>query len=335
MIGLKDYIFENSEVQASLDWMKKKYKEFNETLFNNELPECELEAKKLKKRMLGLFTFQEKIWMQNPTYMHGYKRYRMYRKIGGKLTLLSNILEIHPTIYLNTSGYFRDELAMESTLIHEMIHFYTYKDCWAPAQAHGKDFNMMCSIIGNRGKKKYGKDFDLSIYADAGKFSEDEDTKKKAEERIKRLGLSALIVSVSKDRYPERVIFISPSSLQLFMNKIHKAHDRIGNLEKVFFLKDVTPLADTEYFDNLVKSRKYGAFYLPENITEIWNKIIVSPELETLYDRNKEVIESKFIKFLKKVKEKIVSLFIKPDTNLSIEDIEKTGVMEPIELKDA
>ena len=335
MIAFKDYIVENSGVKASLSWMKEKYKEFNEALFNNELPECELEAKKLKKRLLGMFSFKEKIWLRNQFTIRGSKHYRIMKSENGKLKPVSNILDIHPAIALNTDGYFRDELAMESTFIHEMIHFYTYKDGYAPAIAHGKDFTTLCTIIGNRAKKKYNKEFDLSIYADIGKFSVDDETKKKDEERLKRLGLAVLIVSVKNDKYPERVIFLSPSSLQLFINQIHKAHDRLGNLEKIFYLDDVTSLADVDYFDSLVKSRKYGTFYIPENVPEIWDQIILSPKLEILYDSTKQVVESKIMKFFRKVKEKIMNLFIKPETNLSVEDIEKIGIIEPTELENA
>lgn len=49
------------------------------------------------------------------------------------------------------------ETDMEDTLIHEMIHYYTYKDGLAPKQAHGTEFRKVCDYIRALAKQKHGK----------------------------------------------------------------------------------------------------------------------------------------------------------------------------------
>lgn len=332
MISLITYVNENSGVKVTLGWMKEKYAEFNETLFDNKLPECRLEVTKLKNKMLGLFSFDDKIFCLNPRNIGGNKKYRMYKSENDKPKSINDISEVHPTISMNNEGFFRDELAMESTLIHEMIHFYTYKDCWAPAIAHGKEFKQWCTIIGSKGKKKYSKDFDLTVYADYGKYEADDATKKREEAKLLKHGLGMVIVEVEKDRYPERVMFTTNTYTQLIINEARKEHVKHRNLKKILVVRDILDLMPHEYFQNFVKTRAYGRFYLPENVTEIWDKIILSPNLEIVYDKEKGITEGKIKEILRKVKEKIVNLLVKPKTNLSVEDIEKIGIIEPIDM---
>lgn len=334
MISLSEYILESS-VNVTTAWMEKMYAEFNNTLFDGKLPKCLLEAKKLKNKMLGMFSFKEKMWMCNPRQINGAKKYRICL-YSDKKTPIDDISEIEPTISMNTDGAFRDETAMESTLVHEMIHFYTYKDGWAPAMAHGKEFKTLCTIIGNRAEKAYGKKLDLSVYADCNKFTLTDEASEKAFAKLKKQGMSIIIVETNDTKYPTRIVFATNSSFDKIIEQIKDSHKMQANakLEKIYVLRDATEIAAPSFFNTIVKSRAYGSFYLPSNIPEIWDKLLVDPSLETLYDARNEVLESKLKDVFRKIKKAITALFVNGGENLSTNDIEKIGVIEPIEIEE-
>lgn len=336
MKTILDYIYENSDskVKVTLEWMKQKYAEFNEKLFENKLPYCILEAKKLPKHSLGRFTFGELIFCLTPKNFGGYKKYRIYKSVNNQPKSISDISEVEPAIYMNTDVYFTDETSMESTLIHEMIHFYTYKDCWSPAIAHGKEFRYWCRIIKVRGKRIYNKEFDLTIYADQNKYELADDIKEKEEKSLVKHGLDVVIVEVLKDKYPERVMFTTKSHTQLIINEARKEHAKHKNLKRILVLRNVLDLMPHSYFQNFSKTRQYRRFYIPENVKEMWDKIMSSPDLEIVYDKENGITEGKIKELLRKVKEKIVNLLVKPQTDLSIEDIEKIGKIIPIEIEE-
>ena len=334
MISLSEYILESS-ANVTTAWMEKMYAEFNNTLFDGKLPKCLLEAKKLKNKMLGLFSFKEKIWLRNPRQMNGGKKYRIY-KYSDKRTPINDIQELMPTISMNNDGSFRDETAMESTLVHEMIHFYTYKDGWAPAMAHGKEFKTLCIIIGNRAEKAYGKKLDLSVYADCENFTLSDEASKKEVAKLKKQGVSIIIVETNNIKYPTRIVFTTNSSFDKIIEQIKDSHKMQANakLEKIYVLRDATEIAAPSFFNTIVKSRTYGAFYIPSNIPEIWDKLLVDPNLETLYDAKNEVLESKLKNVFRKIKKVITALFVNSGENLSANDIEKIGVIEPIDVEE-
>ena len=186
MNNLLTYILEQfDKTGVTTEWMKEKYKEFNELYFNNELPEIILAAKRLddelgcQGEMFPSYTSPDN--MENGMYI-------LYKKTSGlrgsftksgrtkwtpiidENSRVKSISELKPFIYMNNK-YIYEELEKEDTLIHEMIHLWTYKDGFAPKQAHGKEFKKKCKEIREIAKTRYNKDYSLGTRAtDSSKF---------------------------------------------------------------------------------------------------------------------------------------------------------------------
>ena len=336
MLSLKQYIYESSGVKVSQEWMEKMFKEFNETLFNNVLPHCDLYAKKLKKSLLGLFYFQEKIVCRTTLIRSPFGKYRMYHKDTKEPITIENISIVRPAISMNINGIFKDETAMESTLIHEMIHFYTYMRGYAPSQAHGKEFKAMCASLKGLGKKKYGKEFDLSIYADCENFEMSDEQKQKEENKYAKQGLNLIIVEAPDTKFKVRLIVTSNKFVEKIIKEIKELHSYYKNIDniRISIIEHLEQYSTIDYLATLRMSRIYRTFYLPENISELYNKVIDSGNIKLLFENGKEINESKFKSLLKKIKDKIANLFIKAETNLSISDIEKIGEVVPTEVEE-
>lgn len=326
MIPLKQFLCEGSGIRATEAWMRKKFKEFNETLFDNQLPYCDLRCEKLNGRFLGYFKFQEDVTCYRRA---GGRRYYMYLKNSNKK--ITDISIARPLIILNSDGTFRDELAMESTMIHEMIHFYTYKDCIAPPMAHGKEFKHMCEYLKARGERVYGKKFNLSVYADQGNYTESDDEIRKERDKIMRLGMSVILVEVKGTKFPSRVIFVRPKKVDSMIEEIKALHKDYAPIEKICVVRDLTKVVPVDTIKMFSLSNKYGKFYLPDDIKDFADDLLVSPEFETVYDIKKEVYEGRLKDFFKKVKDAIVRLIFPNDTNLSLYGIEEVGKIEQTE----
>lgn len=336
MLSLKRYIWENSGVKVTRAWMEKMYAEFNETLFDNALPKCELRVTELNNRLFGRFEFQERIMMRTTLVKNPYGKYRLYHYSSGEAISDKNILKLRPLISMNSNGSFKDETAMESTLIHEMIHFYTYRKGYCPAQAHGKEFRQMCIILKGLGKKKYGKEFDLSIYGDCDQFEMSDEQKKKEQSKYERQGLNAIIIEVPNTKFPIRIVLVTNNLLNKMLDQIKNLHTRtkeINNI-RISLVKEVYKYAPIDYFSTVNTSRVYNTFYLPENIPELYNPLIESNDIKVIFENGVNINEGKFKSLLKKIKEKIVNLFIDAKTNLSLEDVEKIGKIEPTKIEE-
>lgn len=173
-----EYILEGIRAEKhkpTKEWMEKSYKKFNKLYFNNELPECELDVSKdmAQATFLGQFGF-DTTWYFNRNkpmadgyemFVYEYKEYSAHEGRMAKVSVkdLLSIAELRPHIRLNPRYEFTWN-EMEDTLIHEMIHFWTYKDGIAPKQAHGKVFRRKCDEIREMAKAN-GKNYNLRIYA--------------------------------------------------------------------------------------------------------------------------------------------------------------------------
>lgn len=97
-------------------------------------------------------------------FVYEYKEYSAHEGKMAKVSVkdLPSIAELRPHIRLNPRYEFTWN-EMEDTLIHEMVHFWTYKDGIAPKQAHGKTFRRKCDEIRMKAKAN-GKHYNLLIY---------------------------------------------------------------------------------------------------------------------------------------------------------------------------
>lgn len=138
----------NDKFTPTIDWLREKYDEMNNTIFEGKLGNCNFEVftsgKGSQGRTFGHFGFRRK----------GLKIRRSDRRliyyIGTEVfTINENNFyeETKPIIGIN-GNYKRTESAWLNTLVHEMCHYYTYRRGYAPVQAHGTEFRNIAAFVG-------------------------------------------------------------------------------------------------------------------------------------------------------------------------------------------
>lgn len=139
-------------MKATPQWMAQKYDEMNSWLFNGALGDCKFEifttGKGSQGRTLGWFCINA----NNGTLRCDRRTRKMYMDNWGSKVFITkeNFVKFcHPTIKLN-GNYSGTEQALLSTLVHEMCHYYTYMQGWAPTQAHGTEFRNIADVVSSR-----------------------------------------------------------------------------------------------------------------------------------------------------------------------------------------
>ena len=145
----------NSTFNPTVQWMADKYDELNRLLFRGRLGACDFElmsgGRGINGRTLGNFSMKG-----------GAKVYRNTRRMfvvnaaGIRVDIDgSNFTKwCKPTIRLNPN-YSGTEEAFLEVLAHEMCHYYTYMDGWAPVQAHGREFRDIADIVCSRSDGRF------------------------------------------------------------------------------------------------------------------------------------------------------------------------------------
>lgn len=199
-------------------WMKEKYDELNASLFMGRLGDCGFNVFTTGRgsggSVLGWFNitgYGVKIERRNG---------RMFRENYWDREYINknNFVDIcKPVIELN-GNYTGTEHGFMSTLVHEMCHYYTYMDGWAPKQAHGREFREIGYIVAARSQGM----FTVQRIASAEQMSElelNDEMKAKKQQRLERKKASvSAIVIYTKDGHVELTI----SSNKLLIGKIQK-----------------------------------------------------------------------------------------------------------------
>ena len=140
----------SEKIKPTVGWMKEKYKQLNDWLFNGFLNLCQFEVfttgKGSQGRTLGHF------------YMNGrnlkYERYSRKMHVtdwdGSKIYITPQNFSVYcePVIGLN-GNYSATEHALLNTLLHEMCHYYVYYKGIYPTQAHGAEFKNIANRVSN------------------------------------------------------------------------------------------------------------------------------------------------------------------------------------------
>lgn len=341
MIPLKKYILENSSSFTFIptnEWMEEKFKEFNRTLFDNKLPYCYLEAtkdpSKLKKQYCGLFTLQVD-WYYWKDKKHNDRGYKIYFRIGKGSKMAESIDELKPAIYMNTAVKYETEERMESTLIHEMIHLYTFKDCYCPIQCHGKEFKSMCKLLTAKGERIYNKKFVLTTYCDLVDFEYDEETVKKEKEKLKGKTMISMLLEFDENELLKhmsatKVLKNKSRIILCFEEYVNKIVNEVKAEEIKYGLKSI--IISRTAFDKspsllgkIKTMRKYSGYYYITDLENLYSNILDDENKEILFEKN--ISEGKIKNFINKVKD-LIKMFIKKGTNLSIDNIDDISQIE-------
>lgn len=137
------------------EWLKEKFDEMNELLFNGKLKPCPLRlfttGRGSQGNTLGRFMFTRNLkWDPYKTYGGKHPLY-VTNYWGDKIWLDEENFNTYakPEIILN-GNYNWTEKAALSTLVHEMCHYYDYKDGWAPIQGHGPSFRNIAQMVSRK-----------------------------------------------------------------------------------------------------------------------------------------------------------------------------------------
>lgn len=159
-------------------WMERKYNEFNDSLFEGRLGRCNFMLFTKNDNTFGRFSMKAKHLLISRADRHIYID-GLYRRT----TINSSNFDLTiPTIGLN-ADYSGKEQAFENTLIHEMCHYYTYMNGYAPKQAHGREFKIIASVIYSKSNGKYkvetyATDFEVANYKESDEIKARKETRR-------------------------------------------------------------------------------------------------------------------------------------------------------------
>ena len=177
------------------EWMAEKYDEMNNQLFGGRLMECGFEVftkgAGMEGSVLGWFC----ITGRNIKVKRNNRR--IFKDTGWNEVYVSrdNFVEIcKPVIKLN-GNYHGTEHSFLATLVHEMCHYYTYMNGYAPVQSHGREFKEIGAIVSSRSKGMFSIQR-LATAEDMNEMSLNADMKAKRAKRLanKKASVSAILV---------------------------------------------------------------------------------------------------------------------------------------------
>jgi len=217
----------------TVEWMAKKYDEMNAELFEGKLGTCDFDVFTIGRgsggSVLGWFKITGSGIKIDLRYR---KMYVQNYYLGKELVNKDNFVEIcKPKIELN-GNYHGTEHGFLCTLVHEMCHYYTYMDGWAPTQAHGREFKEIGYLVSSRSNGL----FTIQRLASAEQMSEfelNDEMKAKKEKRIsnKKSKVTAVIVFRNNGK-----IELTLTSNDKLIDIIKSHYDEKG--EKVVVTKD-------------------------------------------------------------------------------------------------
>ena len=215
------------------DWMAEKYDEMNNQLFGERLMECGFEVftkgAGMEGGVLGWFC----ITGTNIRVKRNNRR--IFKQTGWNEINVDrdNFVELcKPVIKLN-GNYHGTEHSFLATLVHEMCHYYTYMNGYAPVQSHGREFKEIGAIVSARSKGM----FSIQRLASAEEMNEmslNADMKQKKAKRLanKKSSVSALLVLANNGE-----VRLTISSNNGLLQSIKREEERRG--EDVFISNDV------------------------------------------------------------------------------------------------
>lgn len=148
---------DNPKIKPTIEWIQNNYDKANEELFNGKLGKCNFDVKNVGVHTLGQFSLRGVEGRK----IQAYRRNRIMYSISNYdntdiiyLDIKENFEKYgNPTIILS-SIYAATEDALYATLVHEMCHYYTYMNGYAPKQGHGIEFKYIGEIVSY---KSHGK----------------------------------------------------------------------------------------------------------------------------------------------------------------------------------
>ena len=246
--------------RPTVEWMAKKYDEMNAQLFEGALMECAFEVFTTGKGMeggtLGWFCIEgRKIMIERRGRRIFQDRGWMERTYVNKENFVSLC---RPKIKLN-GNYTGTEHAFLATLVHEMCHYYTYRNGYAPVQAHGREFKSIGQIVSSRSNGL----FTIQRLASAEQMSEMELSDEMKAKKAKRLANKKATVSAIFDYRSDGEIHLTITSNQGLIQHILSCYNRKGT-DKMVLSNDAN-LIDLLFSKGFRKNMRTWRYWNVEN----------------------------------------------------------------------
>lgn len=296
----------------SVDWMKEKYDEFNQQIFNGKLPWCNFgimtNGKGSEGNWLGSFSFDARIMVDRMTR-------RMSAWVNGHYVKLdeTTIEDVNPTIKLN-GHYKATEEAWEDTLVHEMCHYATYYQGYAPKQGHGVEFRQVGEYVSRKSKGRFTIQR-LATSEEMQNFELDDEfkAKKARREANKKARILPLLIYL----YDGGIRLVYATS-QALVQKIINIEQKSYRASKIVLVKDPNFIdkAFADGYKTISRTYKYWLLQLGDPLLDG----IDESNTETLWqDMNENVIRKVIMETISEFLERESdTVEITPDMNLGI-----------------
>ena len=141
--------------KPDISWMSEKYDEMNKWLFGGKLGACEFgiftTGNGSGGNTLGCFKITGyKIKIFSPTHHMFRQGWNPDTGVRDEYVNRNNFVDLcRPRIEIN-GNYIGNEEIFLGILVHEMCHYYTYMEGFAPSSSHGYEFKEIASIVSYR-----------------------------------------------------------------------------------------------------------------------------------------------------------------------------------------
>lgn len=175
---------ESSLMTPTIEWMREKYNAMNASLFDGKLGDCKFDIFKTGKGSQGNTLGFFKMTDGNLRYNKRTRKLYILTWDGGKLYIdADNFAKLTKPLIMLNGNYRWTEKAALSTLVHEMCHYYCYRNGYVPTKSHGWEFQTIAARV----SAKSNDFFTVERLASAEEMSElelDANVKAKNDKRV-------------------------------------------------------------------------------------------------------------------------------------------------------
>lgn len=295
---------EGQKFKPTREWLTEKYDQFNQELFNGELGSCNLQAftsgRGSRGGRLGYFTTgNTRLGIDNETG-------QMLDKYTKKKVTSENFVEMFQPVIAVNANYTWTEEVLENTLIHEMCHYYTYKDGYCPRQGHGPEFRYIASRVAQLSNGR----FNIQRLATAEEMSNlelDTDIKTANQRRLAKKKSNMTAVLVYMDNHDVQLTLTTSQKLVDQIVNANKERSRGYDSYSNFRPVKILTCSDPAFIDKLF-SLGYKQSMRTYRYWNVGDKVWANA-VETSYDVNVELRESK-ARSLSVIVEEVVNSFL-------------------------
>lgn len=277
----------NKSFKPTVNWMAEKYDEMNAKLFGGQLGHCDFNiftsGRGSQGRTLGFFRMNGR-GLKIEIATRKMFRHDDWFSNDKEYVNKSNFYSVcRPSIELN-GNYSGTEHAFLGTLVHEMCHYYTYMNGYAPKQGHGTEFRN----IAYRVSYKSNGEFSIQRLASAEEmqnFELSDEMKAKQEKRLSNKKASLMAIFVYNIN---GTVKLSTTSSQALANRIIDSYKKL-DVPKVVVSNDLR-LIELLYSHGYRRNFRTWRYWNVENTD--WIKTIDNYDIKVYNNPNMNSIKN-------------------------------------------